>query len=130
MIIDSSVIVAVLHGEPDADHWMTRLRSEFGRLRMSAATYVEAAAVLDRARSPVVSRKFDLFLETFGIEICPVTPEQAQIAREAYRDFGRGSGHRANLNFGDCFSYALAKDRREGLMFKGDDFNHTDLGPG
>jgi len=89
VIIDSSVIVAVLPGEPDADPWMTRLRSEFGRLRMSAATYVEAAAVLDRARSPVVSRKFDLFLETFGIEICPVTPEQAQIAREAYRDFGR-----------------------------------------
>lgn len=71
-----------------------------------------------------------MFLETFGIEICPVTIEQAQIAREAYRDFGRGSGHRANLNFVDCFSYALAEDRREGLMFKGDHFVHTDLGPG
>lgn len=70
-----------------------------------------------------------MFLETFGIEICPVTPEQAQIARARRIAISSGSGHRANLNFGDCFSYALAKDRREGLMFKSDDFNHTDLGP-
>lgn len=106
------------------------MRAEFGRLRISAAAYVEAAVVLDRARSPVVSRKLDTFMESFDVEICSVTAEQASIARAAYRDFRRGSGHRANLNFGDCFSYALAKDRREAQLFKSDDFVHTDVEPG
>ena len=64
---------------------------------------------------------------SFGIEVVPVTDEQARIARQAYRDYGRGSGHPANLNFGDCFSYALAAERREPLLYVGDDFGHTDI---
>jgi ribonuclease VapC len=69
----------------------------------------------------------DEVIEEFQIRIEPVTVEQARIARQAYRDYGKGSGHPANLNFGDCFSYALARDKREPILFKGDDFGHTDL---
>ena len=69
----------------------------------------------------------DTFLAEFSIRIEPVTAEQAKIARQAYRDYGRGSGHPANLNFGDCFTYALARDKRESVLYKGDDFVHTDL---
>jgi ribonuclease VapC len=69
----------------------------------------------------------DDLIERSGIVIEPVTAEQAKIARLAYRDFGKGSGHPAALNFGDCFSYALARDKREPLLWKGDDFGHTDI---
>ena len=95
--------------------------------RMSAATWLETSIVVDGRRNPVLSRKFDRFLAELDITIEPVTVEHAQIAREAYRDFGRGSGHPAKLNFGDCFSYALAKATGEPLLFKGDDFSHTDV---
>jgi ribonuclease VapC len=94
---------------------------------MSAASYLETSIVIDRSRDPRPSRQFDLLLHEAGIEIVPVTVEQARIAREAYRDFGKGSGHPAGLNFGDCFAYALATDRGEPLLYKGDDFVHTDI---
>jgi ribonuclease VapC len=71
--------------------------------------------------------KLDAFILDAEIAIEPVTVEQARIARQAYRDYGRGSGHAANLNFGDCFSYALARAKRQPILFKGDDFGHTDL---
>jgi ribonuclease VapC len=74
-----------------------------------------------------LSREFDELIERFKIVIEPVTAEQAKIARQAYRDFGKGSGSPASLNFGDCFTYALARDKREPLLYKGDDFGHTDL---
>jgi ribonuclease VapC len=74
-----------------------------------------------------VSRRFDEFLEVSEIIMEPVTERQAHIARQAYRDFGKGSGHRAQLNFGDCFAYALAKDKDEPLLFKGSDFAGTDV---
>ena len=89
---------------------------------MSAASYLESGVVLDSRRDPVLSRSLDDFLE-----IEPVTAEQARIAREAYRDFGKGSGHPAQLNFGDCFAYALAKSTDEPLLFVGLDFSHTDV---
>ena len=94
---------------------------------MSAASYLESGVVLDSRRDPVLSRSLDDFLDIAEVEIEPVTAEQARIAREAYRDFGKGSGHPAQLNFGDCFAYALAKSTDEPLLFVGLDFSHTDV---
>ncbi|HZB88699.1 MAG TPA: type II toxin-antitoxin system VapC family toxin [Terracidiphilus sp.] len=94
---------------------------------LSAASYFETAIVLDKRRNPVLSAALDELILDAAITIEPLTAEQAKIARQAYRDYGRGSGHAANLNFGDCFSYALARARREPILFKGDDFGHTDL---
>ena len=95
--------------------------------RISAANYLEAAIVVDANRNPLLSRRLDDLIVQTEILAEPVTLEQAKIARAAYRDFGRGSGHPAQLNFGDCFAYALAKSMREPLLFKGDDFSHTDV---
>jgi ribonuclease VapC len=94
---------------------------------MSAANYLEAAIVADRASGVLVSRDFDRLVREESITIAPVTETQVHLARAAYRDFGRGSGHPARLNFGDCFAYALAIDRGEPLLYKGDDFSHTDV---
>ncbi len=94
---------------------------------MSAAVYLEAATVIDSARDPVVSRRFDEFIDAAELTIEPVTAEQARVARAAYRDFGRGSGHPARLNFGDCFSYALARVRSERLVATTQEFAATDL---
>ena len=94
--------------------------------RVSAANFVEAARVIDGSRDPIASRRFDEFVKEASISVEPVTLEQARLAREAYRDF-KGSGHPAKLNFGDCFAYALAKATGEPLLFKGDDFIHTDI---
>ena len=96
---------------------------------MSAATYLEAAIVVDSRRSQVLSRKFDHLIRDAEISIEPVTAQQAGIARQAYRDCGKGSGHRAQLNFGNCFAYALAVDMGRALLFKGADFGHTDVTP-
>ena len=97
--------------------------------RISAANFVEAALVIDGSRDPIASRRFDDFFKEASIAVEPVTLEQARLAREAYRDFGKGSGHPAKLNFGDCFAYALAKATGEPLLFKGDGFIHTDIAP-
>lgn len=125
MIIDSSVIIAVLRGESDAAAISVALQGA-PICRMSAVSYVEAAVVTDSNRNPVLSRRFDDLLRHVGIRVESVTPEQAKIARQAYRDFGKGR-HQAGLNFGDCFAYALAKEMDEPLLFKGDDFLHTDV---
>ena len=95
--------------------------------RISAANYLEAAIVVDANRNPLLSRRLDDLIVQKEILAEPVTLEQAKIARAAYRDFSKGSGHQAGLNFGDCFAYALAKSMREPLLFKGDDFSHTDI---
>jgi ribonuclease VapC len=83
--------------------------------------------VVDGNRSPALSRRFDEFLQEAAVGIEPVTAQLAELAREAYRAFGRGSGHPAHLNFGDCFAYALAMERDEALLFKGNDFSNTDV---
>lgn len=127
MIIDSSAVVAILRDEPEKKHFNSTISAAESR-RISAVNYVEAAAVIDASRSPISSRKFDDFFREAKIAIEPVTALQARIAREAYRDFGKGSGHRAKLNLGDCFAYALAKVAGEPLLYKGDDFAYTDLG--
>ena len=126
MIVDTSALIAILRDERDAMAYARAIANAPVRL-ISAASYVETAAVIDASRDPIASRRFDdLFREArFAIE--PVTEAQARIAREAYRDFGRGSGHPARLNFGDCFAYALAKAMNEPLLFKGDDFTRTDI---
>ncbi len=91
-----------------------------------AAAYLEAALVVDNRGDAVALREFDRFFERSGISIEPVTFEQARIAREAYKDFGKGR-HRAGLNFGDCLTYALARVLDQPLLYKGRDFSHTDL---
>jgi ribonuclease VapC len=126
MIIDTSAVMAILRAEPDAATYATAIEQATVR-RLSAANFVEAAAVIDGSRDPVASRKLDDLLAEAEISIAPVTEAQAHLARAAYRDFGRGSGHPARLNFGDCFAYALAKESGEPLLFKGDNFAHTDI---
>lgn len=126
MIIDTSAVIAILNGEPERNVF-ARSVVESSRSRMSAASFFEAAAVVDSLRDPVKSRRFDELVAALGIEIVGVTAEHARIARAAYRDFGKGSGHAAGLNFGDCFSYALASATGEALLFKGDDFSQTDV---
>ena len=99
------------------------------RRRISAANFVEAAIVIDASRDPIASRRFDDLVREAQLIVEPVTEAQARIARDAYRDFGRGSGHPARLNFGDSFAYALARSMSEPLLFKGNDFAHTDVMP-
>ena len=121
MIIDSSAIVAIVRGEPEADPFLASIRAG-SALVMSAGNYLETGIVIDRDRDAVLSAGLDPLLDQLGIEIVPVTPSQAKIARQAYRDFGKHSGHPAKLNFGDCFAYALATERDEPLLYKGNDF--------
>jgi len=126
MIVDTSALIAILRDEPEARAFAIAI-ADADRRRLSAANYLEAAMVIDGSRDPIASRRFDDLLREGGIAVEPVTEEQAKVAREAYRDFGRGSGHAARLNFGDCFAYALAKTTGEPLLFKGDDFLHAGI---
>jgi len=125
VILDTSAIVAVLRAEPEAADFARAIVSSPKR-RVSAVSYVEAAAVIDSGRDAVASRRFDDFFRASRITVETVSAAQAEIARQAYRDFGKGR-HKAGLNFGDCFAYALAKEMDEPLLFKGDDFRHTDV---
>ena len=125
MIVDSSAIIAILRNEPDAAAMAEALQEARVR-RISAVTYVEAAAVADNDRNPLLSRGLDRLVRDAQMLVEPVTARQAELARQAYRDFGKGR-HKAGLNLGDCFAYALAKEMDEPLLFKGDDFCHTDL---
>jgi ribonuclease VapC len=127
MIVDTSVVVSILRSEPDAAS-MARALERAEQRRISAANFLEAAILADSNRDPLLSRRLDGFFRDAVITIEPVTVGQAEIARQAYRDFGKGR-HRAGLNFGDCFAYALAKDKGEPLLFKGDHFRHTDIEP-
>ena len=126
MIIDTSAIIAILRDEPEAMS-CARAIADTTMRRVSAVSFVESAVVIDASRDPIATRRFDDFVKDANISIEPVTETQAQIARDAYRDFGKGSGHPAKLNFGDCFAYALARESGEPLLFKGGDFTHTDI---
>lgn len=126
MIIDTSAIIAILTAEPDAARFLQAIREGRPR-RISAAGYLEVGVVIDRSPDPVVRAGVDDLLGRLNIAIEPITASQARIARQAYRDFGKGSGHSAGLNFGDCFAYALARELNEPLLFKGDDFGRTDI---
>jgi ribonuclease VapC len=128
MILDTSAVIAILRNEPEAPGFAKTVERAVRR-RISAVNYVEAAAVIDGSRDPIASRRYDDLLREAQVAIEPVTEAQARIARRAYADFGKASGHPAKLNFGDCFAYALAKAKREPLLFKGDDFSRTDVTP-
>jgi ribonuclease VapC len=127
MIVDTSAIVAMLQLEPEATA-MLKLLSPRRDSKLSAGNYLECGIVIDKPKDPAASADLDALISTLRIEIVPVTHEHAKIARQAYRDFGKWSGHKAKLNFGDCFAYALAMERGEPLLFKGDDFVHAGLG--
>lgn len=124
MIVDSSALLAIIQGEPEAAACAERLLAE--ECRISAANWVEAGVVVDN-RSIGAQRDFDELLQLGEVAIVPVDAQQAHIARDAYRRYGRGSGHPARLNYGDCFAYALAVSSGESLLFVGDDFSETDI---
>lgn len=126
MIIDSSAILAILFAENDADVYAQAIESAEAR-RLSAANWLETAIRIESGSGPIGSNAFDDFIREGSITIEPVTEEQVRFARAGYRAYGKGSGHPAQLNFGDCFAYGLAKATGERLLFKGDDFSKTDL---
>jgi ribonuclease VapC len=126
MIIDTSALIAILRDEPPAPSCAKAIEAAV-HCRISAANFLETAIVIDGSRDPVASRRLDELLSDAQIAIANVTETQARIARDAYRDFGKGSRHAARLDFGDCFAYALAKQTGEPLLFIGDDFSHTDI---
>jgi ribonuclease VapC len=124
MVVDTSVVVAILLGEPDADLWARRMASS-GELVMSAASYLELGMVTF-ARRKLERDELDRRLAAANIAVVPVSPTQAILALEAFYRYGKGQDP-AKLNFGDCLTYALAKERRDPLLFKGDDFSQTDI---
>ena len=126
MIVDSSALLAIVLDEPLSARCLQALL-ESPTNRMSAASFLEAAIVVDRLPDPHDSVAFNELISDLSIIIEPVTAHQATVAREAHRQFGRGSGHPAKLNFGDCFAYALATELDEPLLFVGQDFIHTDM---
>ncbi|MFT4135942.1 type II toxin-antitoxin system VapC family toxin [Microbacterium sp.] len=126
MILDTSAIVAVIDGEADAERIAAKIAAA-RRLAVSAATLVELTGVLVRYKRPELHAIVGRRLKEWGVETAPLDAEQAQIAQQAYRDYGRGSGHPARLNLGDCYSYALAIASNEELLFVGDDFSKTDV---
>jgi len=125
MIIDSSAVIAILYNEPGASAYASAILSSPVRL-MSSVSYVESCIVLIRNSTGPNTFKLDTWLQRMQIDLVPFDAGQAQFAREAYRRFGRGK-HPAKLNFGDCFSYALAKSTDLPLLFKGNDFSQTDV---
>lgn len=125
MIVDTSAMVAIFYGEPEAANF-TRLIHGAPITRISVANYVELSMVIEKQLGPEGMRQVDAFFRRAAITIEPVTVEQGDLARQAFLDFGKGR-HKAGLNFGDCFAYALAKDFDEPLLFKGKDFAQTDI---
>jgi ribonuclease VapC len=125
MVIDSSALVAILIGETDRRAFIEAIEAA-DSCRLSVATFVESSALIESRLGVDGLRDLDRFLALAGIELVPVDVEQGHVARQAYSQFGKGR-HRAGLNFGDCFAYALAKVLGEPLLCKGDDFAHTDV---
>jgi ribonuclease VapC len=127
MVVDTSALVAILFGEPDADRFVQALATASVRL-LSAVTRVEVSFVVEGRKREAGRADLDLLLRDGAFEVVAVTSQQAQIAIEGFRRFGKGR-HRAGLNIGDCFSYALSVSTGDRLLFKGDDFVHTDVLP-
>ena len=125
MVLDTSAVLALLFNEPEAESIEVAIDEDPVRL-MSAASVLEAAIVVEARLGAAGGREFDLLLHKVGIDIVPVTSEQLEVGRAAWRQFGRGH-HEASLNFGDCFAYALAAVSGEPLLFKRDDFARTDV---
>ena len=128
MGIDTSTLIALLLDEPETSDFVPPIAAAQSR-PISASSYLEIAMVMIARFGPASLDRLDRLLDDLSVEVRSFTREQADLAAGAYRQFGRGSGHKAGLNFGDCFSYALAKLLGQPLLFKGDDFVHTDLVP-
>jgi ribonuclease VapC len=128
VVLDSSVFVAIFRGEDDGAE-LTACALRYKQRLVSAATWLEAAIVCEGSKSRGGTDRFERIVGALGVEVVPLTPEQARIALEAFKQFGKGRGAKASLNYGDCFVYALAKERGAPLLFKGNDFIHTDLQP-
>lgn len=126
MIVDTSALLAILKEEADAERFIAAL-ADAEHACISAGTLLETSIVVDANRDPVLSGRLDELVAEARLVVEPVTDVHVRLARQAYRDYGKGSGHRAGLNFGDCFAYALARATAEPVLFKGDDFSQTDL---
>lgn len=125
MVIDTSALVAMLSNEPEAERFEAAVDND-SVLLMSTASYVETAIVIESRYGEPGGRELDLWLHRAAVDLVAILPEQAHAARAAYRKYGKGR-HPAGLNYGDCFSYALAKISGEPLLFNGDDFPNTDV---
>jgi ribonuclease VapC len=125
MVIDTSALAAIFFGEPERRAFLAAIASAPTRM-ISAATVLETGIVLESRLGEAAGREFDLFLIRANLQIVPVDAEQTELARHAWRRFGKGR-HAAALNYGDCFAYALAKWTSEPLLAKGTDFASTDL---
>lgn len=125
MVIDSSALIAILLGEPEASVLAEAISKDSTRL-LSALSALETAVVIENRKGPVGGKEFDLLVRQTGIEIVAMNTEQIHLARQAYAEFGKGR-HPAGLNLGDCCSYALARYTKEPLLFKGNDFSKTDI---
>ena len=127
MVIDTSALLAILYEEPDARRYADAIASADRRL-ISAATLLETAIVVDTQAGPAAGRQVDALVDRARLTVVAVTEAHVRIARQAYLDFGKGN-HPARLNFGECFSYAVSRAEGEPLLFKGDDFDKTDVVP-
>jgi len=125
MIVDTSAIMAILLDEPERQAFIEKM-VDAERCAVSAGSWIELAAVQVRGNRDYHAA-LDQLVERLSLAIEPVSTQQALLGHDAYREYGLGSGHAARLNFGDCFAYALAKATGEPLLFKGDDFAHTDV---
>ena len=126
MILDTSAVIAVLLAEKHSSD-LRALIETAPSLSMAAPTYVELSAIASRRLRPEKSRMLKRLLERWDVQVVAFDREQAEVAAAAYEVFGKGSGHPAQLNLGDCFSYALASVQNEALLFVGNDFSHTDI---
>jgi ribonuclease VapC len=127
MVIDSSALIALLLAEPETPRFVAAIAAAPRRL-VGAPTYLETAIVMIGRSGPVAQEKLDRLLTELAVDVVPFTRDQAAVAIAAFRQYGKGMGHVAGLNFGDCFTYALAKLTGEPVLFKGSDFSRTDIG--
>jgi ribonuclease VapC len=125
MVIDTSVVLAILQDEPESRRFLESIEAA-DSVRMSVASFVESSMVIESRHGAQGIHSLDRFILRAGIQLIPVDMEQGELARSAFRRFGKGP-HRAGLNYGDCFSYAASVALGEPLLCKGDDFVHTDL---
>jgi ribonuclease VapC len=125
MVIDTSAVLAILQDEPERREYNEAIEAADSRL-VSVASFVEISIVVEARYGADGVQHLDRFLDRAGVKLVPVDSEQGKLARQAFSRFGRGR-HRAGLNFGDCFSYALAQALGEPLLYKGEDFSHTDV---
>ena len=128
MILDTSVLLAILFGESDAPKWLKVISEhKMEGLYMSVANYLEAVLRIDSFKDPSLVANLDYLIEILNIQLEPVSVNQSKIAREANLLFGKNASSKAKLNFGDLFAYSLAKDLKKPLLYKGNDFTHTEI---